>query len=316
VIRSRLARQAATFSLAARLLSPRRYRRGAVRTKDWSAARARAATCSAAIGASTSRPTRTTAEVAAGMPRGVACVLGVCGGEAGDASLEPMEARLTARRTVRSTGRAQSTAPLQTARRRRYRGRRPAPMASPATPRSLPTEARRKTGPGDGRTRQRKRAELRNRRGEWQRRPGGDAAPGDDGPRATGRRLPRRTAGGRRRRELRRRRRWWRRRLEQRRRRRRQRHRSRDLPFPFAMCGGNCIDTSGDALNCGMCGKTCVSQICQDSQCVGTTSGGLIFIGHDFEGRRRTRRRKRTSSRTPSSFRRPILCASSVTSGM
>jgi hypothetical protein len=51
---------------------------------------------------------------------------------------------------------------------------------------------------------------------------------------------------------------------------------------PLADCGGVCIDTTMDPANCGGCGTTCYSGICQGSHCVGETTGSLIFIGHDY----------------------------------
>jgi|HubBroStandDraft_1064217.scaffolds.fasta_scaffold01162_3 hypothetical protein len=51
---------------------------------------------------------------------------------------------------------------------------------------------------------------------------------------------------------------------------------------PLADCSGACIDTTMDPANCGACGTSCYSGICQGSQCVGETTGSLIFIGHDY----------------------------------
>jgi hypothetical protein len=51
---------------------------------------------------------------------------------------------------------------------------------------------------------------------------------------------------------------------------------------PLVDCSGTCIDTTMDPANCGACGITCYSGICQSSLCVGQTSGSLVFIGHDF----------------------------------
>jgi len=52
--------------------------------------------------------------------------------------------------------------------------------------------------------------------------------------------------------------------------------------LPLVDCAGQCIDTTMDPGNCGSCGTTCYSGICQSSQCVGETSGALVFIGHDY----------------------------------
>lgn len=54
--------------------------------------------------------------------------------------------------------------------------------------------------------------------------------------------------------------------------------------LPLVDCGGQCIDTTMDPGNCGSCATTCYSGICQSSQCVGETSGALVFIGHDYTG--------------------------------
>jgi hypothetical protein len=51
---------------------------------------------------------------------------------------------------------------------------------------------------------------------------------------------------------------------------------------PLADCGGTCIDVTMDPSNCGACGTTCYTGICQSSHCVGETTGSLIFIGHDY----------------------------------
>ncbi len=51
---------------------------------------------------------------------------------------------------------------------------------------------------------------------------------------------------------------------------------------PLVDCSGVCIDTTMDPANCGACGTTCYSGICQSSHCVGETTGSLIFIGHDY----------------------------------
>ncbi len=51
---------------------------------------------------------------------------------------------------------------------------------------------------------------------------------------------------------------------------------------PLVDCGGVCTDTTTDPLNCGNCGTVCPSQLCSNSLCVGTTTGGVVFIGHDY----------------------------------
>lgn len=51
---------------------------------------------------------------------------------------------------------------------------------------------------------------------------------------------------------------------------------------PLQDCGGTCVDETSDALNCGGCGIVCPSQICLASLCVGSTTGSLVFIGHDY----------------------------------
>jgi hypothetical protein len=51
---------------------------------------------------------------------------------------------------------------------------------------------------------------------------------------------------------------------------------------PLVYCGGACIDVTGDPLNCGACNVVCASQLCDNSQCVGATSGGIVYIGHDY----------------------------------
>jgi hypothetical protein len=53
-------------------------------------------------------------------------------------------------------------------------------------------------------------------------------------------------------------------------------------PAGEQLCGGGCTDTTIDPLNCGGCGVVCPSQICSQSACVGTTPGGVVFIGHDY----------------------------------
>ena len=51
---------------------------------------------------------------------------------------------------------------------------------------------------------------------------------------------------------------------------------------PLVACGDQCIDVTGDPLNCGACGVVCPSGLCVASACVGSTAGGIVYIGHDF----------------------------------
>jgi hypothetical protein len=48
-------------------------------------------------------------------------------------------------------------------------------------------------------------------------------------------------------------------------------------------CGEQCVDVTSDPFNCGHCGTSCPSQICVNSQCVGTVDGAMVFIGHDYQ---------------------------------
>jgi len=51
---------------------------------------------------------------------------------------------------------------------------------------------------------------------------------------------------------------------------------------PLVDCLDQCVDLTSDPNNCGSCGHLCPSQICVASVCVGSTSGGIVFIGHDY----------------------------------
>jgi hypothetical protein len=51
---------------------------------------------------------------------------------------------------------------------------------------------------------------------------------------------------------------------------------------PLVDCLDQCVDLTSDPNNCGSCGHPCPSQICVASVCVGSTSGGIVFIGHDY----------------------------------
>ncbi len=41
-------------------------------------------------------------------------------------------------------------------------------------------------------------------------------------------------------------------------------------------------DTQSDPLNCGACGRECASGICEIGHCLGSLSGHVIAIGHDY----------------------------------
>jgi Stigma-specific protein, Stig1 len=47
-------------------------------------------------------------------------------------------------------------------------------------------------------------------------------------------------------------------------------------------CSGQCVDPKTDPLNCGDCNIKCISGLCQNSVCIGTTTGAVVFIGHDY----------------------------------
>jgi hypothetical protein len=53
-------------------------------------------------------------------------------------------------------------------------------------------------------------------------------------------------------------------------------------PAPMLTCGNVCIDGSSDPNNCGRCGRTCASGICEASVCVGDVVGHIVAIGHDY----------------------------------
>jgi hypothetical protein len=51
---------------------------------------------------------------------------------------------------------------------------------------------------------------------------------------------------------------------------------------PLVACGPICVNTFSDDKNCGMCGRVCVSGICQAGMCVGKGFGHEIVIGMDY----------------------------------
>jgi hypothetical protein len=48
-------------------------------------------------------------------------------------------------------------------------------------------------------------------------------------------------------------------------------------------CGSQCVDLTNDPAHCGGCTTVCSSQICENSACVGIATGGIVFIGHDYD---------------------------------
>jgi len=55
--------------------------------------------------------------------------------------------------------------------------------------------------------------------------------------------------------------------------------------LPEVACLDGCTDVTGDPNNCGACGRTCSSGICQASACVGGLVGHVVAIGHDYRSR-------------------------------
>ncbi len=51
---------------------------------------------------------------------------------------------------------------------------------------------------------------------------------------------------------------------------------------PEKLCGGVCVDTTIDPLNCGTCGNVCPTGLCNGSTCRGARSGHAVVIGHDY----------------------------------
>lgn len=47
-------------------------------------------------------------------------------------------------------------------------------------------------------------------------------------------------------------------------------------------CGDTCVLTASDPFNCGGCGVTCDSGLCEEGVCQDAASGHLVLIGHDY----------------------------------
>jgi hypothetical protein len=52
---------------------------------------------------------------------------------------------------------------------------------------------------------------------------------------------------------------------------------------PLVACGGQCVDTTSDPNHCGACFNKCPSGICQDSKCVGATSGHIVVLCSSYQ---------------------------------
>jgi hypothetical protein len=52
---------------------------------------------------------------------------------------------------------------------------------------------------------------------------------------------------------------------------------------PKVVCDSTCTDLESDPENCGACGNACASGLCEAGACVGSTTGHVIAIGHDYE---------------------------------
>jgi len=52
--------------------------------------------------------------------------------------------------------------------------------------------------------------------------------------------------------------------------------------LPFVACDGTCLAVGNDPDNCGMCGNVCLSGICVQGECAGSTPGDIVVIGHDY----------------------------------
>jgi hypothetical protein len=52
---------------------------------------------------------------------------------------------------------------------------------------------------------------------------------------------------------------------------------------PLVACGGQCVDTTSDPDHCGACFNKCPSGICQDSKCVGATSGHVVVMCASYQ---------------------------------
>ncbi|MBI2388821.1 MAG: hypothetical protein HYV09_04310 [Deltaproteobacteria bacterium] len=53
---------------------------------------------------------------------------------------------------------------------------------------------------------------------------------------------------------------------------------------PTTLCGTTCTDLEVDPVNCGGCGKTCPTGLCNGGKCRGARAGHVVIIGHDYVG--------------------------------
>jgi hypothetical protein len=59
----------------------------------------------------------------------------------------------------------------------------------------------------------------------------------------------------------------------------------------LSSCGGECVDTSNDPDHCGSCTNACATGLCANGECLGSTVGHVIVVGHDLSSSRGALRR-------------------------
>lgn len=53
--------------------------------------------------------------------------------------------------------------------------------------------------------------------------------------------------------------------------------------LPEVRCASVCVDLATDPENCGACGVSCASGLCDVGRCVGPLAGHVVIVGHDYE---------------------------------